>query len=82
MQATERECHTRTDGDLVGGEVAQLNGKRPPPSKSTTAKMMGGLGEYATRSTVNVATVPSTAASGAGSMVSVRMPSVDTRDGG
>ena len=32
--------------------------KRPPPSKSTTAAITGGLGEKASRSMVNVATVP------------------------
>src|SRR5262249_6501740 len=57
-------------------------GSRPPPSKSTTANTIGGLGEYAMRSIVNVATVPSTSLIGAASISSTAPPSRDTRAGG
>src|SRR6185436_6462985 len=40
-------------------------GNRPPPSKSTTANTIGGLGEYASLSMVNVTIVPSVSAIGA-----------------
>src|SRR4029077_11942576 len=57
-------------------------GGRPPSSKSTPGNTMGGGGEYASRSTVNVAMVPFTSAMGSGVISSVRSPSNDTRDGG
>ena len=42
-------------------------GSRPPPSKSTTANTIGGLGDQASRSTVKVTTVPVASAIGSGS---------------
>ena len=66
-----------------GRTSVSSTGRRPPPSKSHTANTIGGDGEYASESTVKVATVAGTSAIGAGSMSStVAARRSDTRAGG
>ena len=72
----------RRSAPTAGSTSVSSQRNRPPPSKSSTAATSGGLGVYASRSTVNVATVAGTSAIRSGCIRSTAPQFAQTRAGG
>src|SRR4051812_7605776 len=69
VNSLRKVISTRAPGFTSSGATSVSSiGRRPPPSKSTMAKITGGLSEYTRWSIVNVTIVPGTSAIGTGAL--------------